>query len=116
MSELVSEPMFPYYATLKFKRVYAKNSQTKSTQSLIYLSTSSAFNIASIMAANANNNNNNNNINNNGANANDNNINESNTNADVNTMTMIGLGGRSLNRTRRSKKVRTVIFLYDSRT
>ena len=70
--------------------------------------------MASIMAANANNNNNNNNVNNNGANANDNNINESNTNADVTSMTMIGLGGRSINRTRRSQKVRAIMHSYQS--
>ena len=56
----------------------------------------SAFNVASIMAANANNNNNNNNINDNNDDINDNNINESNTNAEVMSMVMVGLGGRGL--------------------
>ena len=35
-------------------------------------------------------------------NVNDNNINESNTNAEVSSMVMVGLGGRSLERSRRS--------------
>ena len=58
----------------------------------------SAFNVASIMAANANNNNNNNNINDNAQDINDNNINESNTNAEVMSMVMVGLGGRGLSK------------------
>ena len=52
------------------------------------------------MASNVNNNNNNNNINE--YNVNDNNINESNTNAEVSSMVMVGLGGRNLERFKRS--------------
>ena len=81
----------------------------------------SAFNVAAIMASNVNNNNNNNNVNSNEGdtfdyiiysylrhlsdNVNDNNINESNTNAEVSSMVMVGLGGRNIERHKRSAKL-----------
>ena len=64
----------------------------------------SLFNVASIMVSNVNNNNNNNNVNSNAESVNDNNINESNTNAQVSSMSNVGLGGRGLERDRRSSE------------
>ena len=79
------------------------NAQIDTFQLIAFLL--SVFNVAAIMVSNVNNNNNNNNINDNTGNANDNNINESNTNAEVSSMSMVGLGGRSLERSRRAYEV-----------